>query len=175
MNCFYSVIKYRDCCSLCILCISLLWSWQLEFMTHLLKGRSLPSLLYLESVQGVPGWHVYQCRASLSCLTRFWCLLFVSLSFGSCRFSFFFSIHCLWLRGQLNHFMFFPVVWSYFGETVFLAKHVSFSFKWLQQNECDSGFPSWHENLSSYISFWKISIFSLPWSYTAFKAFYILL
>lgn len=64
---------------------------------------------------------------------------------------------------------------EYFGDTVFLAKHVSLSFKWLQQNECDSGFPSWHEHLTSYISFWKISIFSLPWSYTAFKAFYILL
>ena len=52
---------------------------------------------------------------------------------------------------------------EYFGATVFLAKPVSLSFQRLQQNECDSGFPSLREHLSSYVSFWKISIFALVW------------
>lgn len=133
------------------------------------------SLLYLAGVRGSLGGQVYQCRASLSRLTRLCCLPFVSLSVW--RLAFFLLFQYSWpVAERSTEWLYVPSRGGeYFGEAVFLAKHVSLSFKWLQQNECDSGFPSWHEHLSSYISFWKISTFSLPWSYTAFKAFYILL
>lgn len=102
-----------------------------------------------------------------------WCLAFVSCQLGGFHSSLLPVTACGW-EGEWTALCSFQ--WcGVFGYNGSSGKRVSLSFKWLQQNECDSGFPSWHEHLPSYILFWKISIFALPWSSSAFKAFYALL
>lgn len=145
----------------CVLCVSLIWPWQSKFK-HICFSRFLPSAFERCSWESWPPRLPVQ--TGFSYLSRLCSLPFVSLSVGGCHFSFFSIMACGWEVNWIT-FMFFPMVWSILAK-VLLAKHVSLSFKWLKQNECDSCFPSWQEHLSSYISFWKISIFPLPWFYT---------
>lgn len=138
---------------------------------QLLKvGVSLPQWQF-KTVPGNTGWAAHWCRASLSHLTR--------LMFGFCISLevLFFFLRQTWPVAERSATLLYALSRGveYFGAAIFLAEDVLLSFKRLQQNKWDSGIASWCEYLPSSLSFWKIRIFPLPWSYTAFKAFYIML
>lgn len=104
----YSLVKYWDCCFLCSVCLPSL-ALEVRFMTHLLKGRSPPP----------PAPCIWKVFARSPLQDRplaahqapdVW--LLCPCQFGGFHSSFFSSSCGLWLRGRLNHFLLFPVMWS---------------------------------------------------------------
>lgn len=119
----YSVVQYWGVVVFCILCVSLLRPWQSEFVTRLLKGGSLPSLLYLGSVCRSPGRRLHQCRTGLS-QSHQALEVFGFCQFGSCHSSLLTSSRGAWLRGRLRRFTLFAIVRSisvkqYFWQNTF--------------------------------------------------------
>lgn len=121
---FILLLTLRLLFSSVFLCVSLLWPWQSDFMTHLLKGRSLPPCYIWKVFMGVLAGQFTSAAPASHILPGSGVCLLCPCQFGGCHFSSFFSIHGLWLRDQLNGFMFFSVVWSilvkqYFWQNMF--------------------------------------------------------